>query len=146
MYSNIEKEELHREHWAKIFNDEKEEGGNNEYIFPYLNNNLQRITPFENTNMARLDTGCIDSKMTIDKVKQIIKKIKKSCPGESGINTIILKELPNEGLLRLTNIFNNTLSAGYFPNIWKKAIVRLTPKSGKTPHKVENYRPISLLE
>lgn len=44
----------------------------------------------------------------------------------------------------LTNIFNTCLSKGNFPTLWKKAIVLPLHKKG-CRHKINNYRPISLL-
>ena len=54
--------------------------------------------------------------------------------------------VPNNAITRLTNIYNNTLSAGYFSDRWKHAIIRLIPKDGKTQYVPQNFRPISLLE
>lgn len=48
--------------------------------------------------------------------------------------------------MRLTNICNNTLSAGCFPDLWKHAIIKLIPKDGRSPHVPQHYRPVSLLE
>ena len=42
-------------------------------------------------------------------------------------------------------IFNNVISAGYFPDSLKHAHVIFIPKAG-TYHLAKNYRPISLLE
>ena len=72
--------------------------------------------------------------------------MKKSCPGSSGINKTILKHLPEAALSILQQIFNSALSAGYFPDTWKIATIRLITKAGKNSRRVENYRPISLLE
>ena len=58
----------------------------------------------------------------------------------------MLEKLPNKMVGRLCNIFNASLAAGYFPARFKKAIIKLIPKSGKSPHRVEGKRPISLLE
>ncbi len=47
---------------------------------------------------------------------------------------------------QLKNILNACLSAGYFPNCFKEAIIRFIPKKDKSPTNPINYRPISLLE
>ena len=86
-------------------------------------------------------------RITPREVKQTIKSFRNGrAPGESGVNKIILENLPNKMILRLTNICNACLATGYFPKRFKKAIIRLIPKAGKSPHRVEGKRPISLLE
>ena len=57
-----------------------------------------------------------------------------------------MKHIPKETVTKLKNILNASLSAGYFPDHWKDAVIRLIPKPGKNPHHPSNYRPISLLE
>lgn len=147
IYKTEEKEELHRQHWSQIFEEEAEgEEEESEEIYQFLQNNLDRISPYDNTDTSRLGTCALDTQITPEEVGNVIKNIKKSSPGQSGINKTILQALPDKAITRLTHIYNNTISAGYFPDTWKKAIVRLIPKQGKTPHKTENYRPISLLE
>ena len=54
--------------------------------------------------------------------------------------------LPDMAITKLKNIYNWALSMGYFPIKFKNAIMILIPKPGKDPKRVENYRPISLLE
>jgi hypothetical protein len=56
-----------------------------------------------------------------------------------------LKELPNLCIQYLTQLFNAILLRGYFNTQWKVAQIILIPKSGKPPHKLSSYRPISLL-
>ncbi len=46
----------------------------------------------------------------------------------------------------MINIYNACLSAGYFPTIFKKAIIKFIPKENKNHKNALNYRPISLLE
>ena len=45
----------------------------------------------------------------------------------------------------LTEIFNHSLSAGYFPNSYKHATMTLIPKAGTSGTAVKDKRPISLL-
>ena len=72
--------------------------------------------------------------------------MRKTAPGNSGINKTIMTKLPHTAIVTLSHIFNATLSAGYFPDVWKESTIRLIPKTGKDPHSATNYRPISLLE
>ena len=150
VYTYKGKEIIHREHWSEIFKDNNEENeddaDNTDLVLEYLQNNIQSTIPYDNTDLARLGTCVMDSIITCEEVNNIIKKLRKTSPGESGVNKAILANLPDTAIARLTDIFNNSLSAGYFPDRWKKAIVTLIPKEGKSPHYVHNYRPISLLE
>ena len=45
----------------------------------------------------------------------------------------------------LTDIFNHSLTAGYFPDIYKEATMTLIPKPGTAGTAVKDKRPISLL-
>lgn len=57
-----------------------------------------------------------------------------------------MQNCTHKTLVQLTNIFNACLSAGYFPNVFKEAIIKFIPKKDKSPQNPINYRPISLLE
>ena len=70
---------------------------------------------------------------------------KHKAPGPSGITTLQLKNLPQNMKQYLLYIFNNDISAGYFPDSLKHAHMIFIPKAG-SQHSVKNYRPISLLE
>ena len=58
----------------------------------------------------------------------------------------MVRNLPPETISNLTKIFNASLASGYFPKTFKTSNITLIPKSGKSLHSPENYRPISLLE
>ncbi len=71
---------------------------------------------------------------------------KNKAPGFSKINKLILENITDKALPQLKYIFSACYSAGYFPNIFKTAIIKFIPKKGKSPIQPINYRPISLLE
>jgi len=77
-------------------------------------------------------------------ISSVVKKDK--APGQSGVRKTVMQHLPDVAIAELKTIFNWALSVGYFPTKFKNAIMVLIPKAGKDPPKVENYRPISLLE
>lgn len=58
----------------------------------------------------------------------------------------MLTHLPDSALTRLTDIPTASISAGYFPDGWKEATMKLICKPGKQPTRPDSYRPISLLE
>ena len=82
---------------------------------------------------------------TPQEIKKIISSLQtKSSAGTDGIPAFLLKSLPINVILILTNIFNLSLSTGTFISYFKKAKVIPIFKKGN-PKLVENYRPISIL-
>ena len=67
------------------------------------------------------------------------------CPGFDLITTEVLKRLPNNIIVKLTQIINASLRLLYVPSFWKVAEVVMIPKPGKPATEVKSYRPISLL-
>ena len=59
---------------------------------------------------------------------------------------ITLKQLPEDALKCITDLFNYLLNAGYFPKAWKNAIGVMIQEPQKDPRQVGSYRPISLLQ
>ncbi|GBN96972.1 putative RNA-directed DNA polymerase from transposon BS [Araneus ventricosus] len=71
-------------------------------------------------------------------------KINKA-PGIDSITNKMLKNLPLQIILKLTEIFNHTLKFRHIPNCWKTARVLPVLKPGKDPTHPVSYRSISLL-
>jgi hypothetical protein len=57
----------------------------------------------------------------------------------------MLQELPKNGIVMLTYIFNAVLRLHLWPKHLKVAKIILVLKPGKNPNHVTSYRPISLL-
>ena len=89
--------------------DEDDEVGDRHYIYTYLNN-LHRLTPYNNIDISRLNSTLLDKEITIEDTLNIIKHIKNTAPGNSGINKVILSTLPKKAIQALTKILNATLS------------------------------------
>ena len=64
--------------------------------------------------------------------------------GPDGINNCILKELAHELSSPLCSLFNQSLSLGIVPDIWKEAHVCPILKGGDKTD-ISNYPPIPLL-
>ncbi len=79
-------------------------------------------------------------------IRSFIRRFKNKAPGSSKINKVILENIPDKALDHLKHIFNTCYSAGYFPQIFKSAIIKFIPKKDKSPIQPINYRPVSLLE
>lgn len=143
--TNEEKERLFTPIWETIFKDEFD---NNDIdnVLNYMTANLHRTTPYNTADLTRLDgSTTLNCRMTLQEVTRAIGK-KTTCPGRSGINRTILHNLPVPAVKRLRDILNSALSAGYFPDLFKEAEMRMIPKPGKPPTRPDSYRPISLLE
>ncbi|CAK1583056.1 unnamed protein product [Parnassius mnemosyne] len=70
----------------------------------------------------------------------------KKAPGEDGMTSDICYESYKTTPSILLAIYNKCLEIGYFPKIWKKAIIKIIPKPGKVDYTVPKaYRPIGLL-
>lgn len=64
--------------------------------------------------------------------------------GQDGINNRVLREMAHILSYPLSSLINQSLRLGFFPDIWKDALVCPVFKGGD-PALVSNYRPISLL-
>ena len=71
--------------------------------------------------------------------------MKHKAPGPNKLTANQLKNLPPNMTNFLTEIFNHSLSAGYFPNSYKRATMTLIPKAGTSGTAVKDKRPISVL-
>ncbi|GJQ83685.1 hypothetical protein Trydic_g14392 [Trypoxylus dichotomus] len=70
----------------------------------------------------------------------------KKAPGIDGITADIAGRAYDEEPEVFEALFNKCLELGAFPRCWKKQLVRVIPKAGKTDMSdVKSYRPISLL-
>ena len=61
---------------------------------------------------------------------------------ELGISNITIKHLPLNIKINILYLFNLCEKTNYIPKIWKKSLIRMTPKKGDK-HNIRNYRPIS---
>ena len=95
------------------------------------------------TNYCSLQLQCAVLRFFV--IGKIINDISaKNSSGPDGINTIFLKLVKHDLISPLTNIVNQTLSTGIFPDRLEIAKVIPIYKKGDSLL-AENYRPISLL-
>ena len=147
-----DKEEAHRTIWKEVFKISPQENiefdrENEEEVERYLNENQIKTTTFHRSDLNRLQgANQIDTLITQTEMKAIINKFKTNTPGETNINKIILKNIPDNALNILQQTFNHTLSIGYFPTKFKTALIKMLPKPNTDNKDPKNYRPISLLE
>ena len=83
--------------------------------------------------------------ISISDLKQTIKNLKpKKSSGLDGLTQQQLKTGANILVAPLQNIFNQSITIGEFPTIWKEAVVTPVHKKGDKML-LENYRPVSCL-
>ena len=109
-----------------------------------MTDRLDEIRTYDTGDLTRLGPDCPPITMT-ELIRTLI-TFKQKAPGPTGITTKHIKNLPRNMLLTLLNIFNHSLSAGYFPDKLKKSNIILIPKPNKSQYSVTGYRPISLLD
>ena len=88
----------------------------------------------------------LETKINEHEILQVIKTTEDGkTPGDDGIPIEFYKEFFNELSNSLLNSFRNSLETGYMTNSQKRGIISMIPKKGKDDSKIQNWRPISLL-
>jgi len=84
--------------------------------------------------------------ITTDQVVKAIKKAKNSkALGPDNISPIMLKHIGQNGIMFLTEIYNNSVNTAIIPSLWKTGRIIPLLKPGKKADQGASYRPISLL-
>ena len=149
LYDPRQQEPIFRDYWKNIFTSEDPNDNNFDYEFTenienQLDGRTERITPHNNSDINRLNiNNCPPISHT--EVTDVIKAMKHKAPGPNKLTANQLKNLPPNMTNFLTEIFNHSLSARYFPNSYKHATMTLIPKAGTSGTAVKDKRPISLL-
>lgn len=146
-YSDSSKEKLLTPVWRSVFQENEDGQDDNDNVLDYLRRNTDRLSPHEMADPDRL-TGdsALSCRISLEEIRNTFRRGRPTAPGSTKINKTVLQHLPESALKRLKDIFNASLSAGYFPDSFKKAEMRMIVKPGKDPTRPGNYRPISLLE
>ena len=149
IYNDRDKEVIFRNYWKNVFKISDTENldfdrQNDNFIRQQTIDNTDIITPHQTSDINRLNVE--SPAVTLNEIKSVIKTIKQKAPGKSKITKKHIINLPVNMIQNLQFIFNHALSSGYFPKIFKHAIMIFLPKPNKTPFEHINYRPISLLE
>ncbi len=151
-FSDQEKCNLMENTWKDVFRISEEEDSyfdarHSDHIDSFININHDRVNTFQTVNLNRINTDNYHTRaITLEEIKSYIGRAKKKAPGSTKINIQILEKCTFKTLEQLKNIFNACLSIGYFPNVFKEAIIKFIPKKDKNLKNPINYRPISLLE
>lgn len=132
-YSDAEKAEVFKEHLQKVFRPNHDVGSTKiDVVSILLEQTHQLDPPIDKFSKTEIKT-------------EILKLDAKKAPGYDLITATILKELPEEGIKYITQLYNAILQRAFVPPQWKVAKIIMIPKPGKNPADVKSYRPISLL-
>jgi hypothetical protein len=69
----------------------------------------------------------------------------KKSPGTNGFSTEFYQTFKEDLIPVLHQLFHKTEAEGTPPNLFYEVIITLIPKPQKDPTKIENFRPISLM-
>ena len=149
LHTPQDKEQLFRNHWQKIFTDEDDPDLEYDVDFTTdietrLNDNFDAIRTYDYGDLNRL--GHDFPPITDRELRTALATFKQKAPGPTGITTLHLRKLPINMRDYLRYIFNQAISAGYFPDTLKHANMIFIPKGNQSQHNITNYRPISLLD
>ncbi|KAF2362270.1 Reverse transcriptase domain [Trinorchestia longiramus] len=139
-----------RTHWSNIYSgvddpDNKFDENHIHDVETQMTNITPHLKPHETGDITRLNTPQFPA-ITLQELQQALRTFSQKAPGHSKITTHYLKQLPPNMLQYLLYIFNNAISAGYFPIKLKHTIMIFLPKPSTSQHEIKNYRPISLLD
>lgn len=143
-----EKEPIFRQHWQNIFTETDNDDFNTDHINTiqeHMNNISQHTSPYHTGDLSRLHPLTFPP-ITTAELNQSLRTFKQKAPGPTGITFLQLRNLPRNMIQYLLYIFNQCISAGYFPDSLKHAIMIFIPKPNTSQHQAKNYRPISLLD
>ena len=84
--------------------------------------------------------------LTFRELKNVIKSKTNSSPGEDDITYEIFKNLPDDALISILDLFNNIWTSGNLPSNFKHAVVVPVSKAEKDPKLPSSYRPIALTD
>jgi hypothetical protein len=92
------------------------------------------------------DDSILCQRVTLEELESNLAKCKnRSAVGKDNISYSMIKKLPKKTKESLCLIYSDAIRLGYFPALWKSAIVKMIPKPQKDLKYAKNFRPISLL-
>jgi len=105
------------------------------------------LDTYDHPNMNQEEINHLNRPITQNEIEAAIKSLpKKKSPGPDGFSAEFYQTFKEELIPTLLKLFHEIEREGKLPNTFYEASITLYPKSqAKTPPKMENYRPISLM-
>ena len=94
-----------------------------------------------NTNEHTEQPGIV---VTTKEFDEILKEIRKTCPGQDKVCYKILEEIPKNVKALACLLIYSSINNSFVPVNWRESQIKMIPKQDKDRSKAENYRPISL--
>ena len=111
------------------------------------NQKFQRIKQYtekKKINFSSKNSEDYNQLFTLPELVDSISKSHSTAVGPDEIHNEFLKNLPDESLRYLLNVFNTIWINNTFPDTWRETTIVPIPKTGKDTTNPQNYRPISL--
>ncbi len=130
-YIDKEKCELLEKTWKEVFKITDEDDVNydtqhSNHINAYINVNINRVKFFQTVDTSRLNIQNYHTReITTEEIRGCIRKFENKAPGTSKINKQILEKYTDKAIEQLKNIFNACYSTGYFPHLFKNAMIKI---------------------
>ena len=77
-------------------------------------------------------------------MRRALERSKYSAPGQDQVCNVMFRQLPEEAVEIVLNLFNKIWKEGRLPVKWKSALILPFAKTGKDSANPYNYRPIAL--
>ena len=85
--------------------------------------------------------------ITTTEIEKLADRLKcGKAPGADGIPAEAVKVAMRMFARVFQKVFHNILTTGQFPSVWKKQLLVLIPKPGKTPGNLSALRPLGLID
>jgi len=90
------------------------------------------------------DRRMLDREITLEELKSTLDECKESAPGPDGITYKVYQALWDQLGSFILDSWKYSLLIGILPYDQRLSAITLLPKQGKSPDKIENWRPITL--
>ena len=88
--------------------------------------------------------GELGENFTQGELARALLKIKNGAAGPDGVVPEMIKHLPENSIMFLLRIFNESLRQGKVLDYWKSAVIEPILKNGKPPSEIKSFRTFSL--
>lgn len=110
----------------------------------FLKCNNTKKAKIPKVNIGKEYVEILDKKITMNELKNCLKKCKKKAPGHDGTGNEFLKALPESWCEIILEYFNEIAEKQEIPDDWALILINMIYKKGKKDDP-KNYRPVTLI-